>query len=228
MADFDPMQPVNGSPLVPAATVSPQDIAEMRARVNAATEGPWAYRTHEIDDWGVIRTTATKSRRVVATARAGGSSGLDPHRQAGDDPCRSNGEFIAHARSDMPRLLDAIEALTAENARLRKQVEYEQRCGAEYVASLADVRAENAQLASERDTLRDAVAEGWSIIGGLRAEVEAAHAAAKSDALWHGPMTDVVADIRPALTAQPGESPLADPEYPELVRMARESSKDGD
>lgn len=72
--DFDPQQPVGGSPLAPAATISPQEIAEMRER--------WA--------------------RVVGDVPVGALDKSD----RGERP----GGLIG---ADIPRLLDAIEALTA-------------------------------------------------------------------------------------------------------------------
>lgn len=81
---------------------------------------------------------------------------------------------------------DAIEALTAENARLTSErddaasvirsLQDELRKAADAGVRLMDERralkAEVERLTSERDTLRDAVAEGGQVIEGLRTEVE--------------------------------------------------------
>lgn len=102
------------------ALLTADDLRAMRARCDAATEGPWLYRPHEFDDWGMVRISHPSEPWVVATARAGGPADLGEHRAAKTDPYRHNGEFIAHARADMPRLLDAVEALTGEVARLKR------------------------------------------------------------------------------------------------------------
>lgn len=94
------------------------ELRVMRARCDAATEGPWLYRPHELDGWGTVRISHPNDTRIVAIACGGGSTDLDQHQRDGTDPYRPNGEFIAHARADMPRLLDAVEALTAKSQQL--------------------------------------------------------------------------------------------------------------
>lgn len=94
------------------------DLRKMRERCDAATEGPWLYRPYEFDDWGMVRISHQSEPWIVANARAGGQTDLDQHRRHGLDPYRHNGEFIARARTDMPRLLDEVAALRAENERL--------------------------------------------------------------------------------------------------------------
>ncbi|WP_395454657.1 hypothetical protein ACHMW5_13385 [Azospirillum melinis] len=100
---------------------TPEELAAIRERANAATEGPWLYRPHKMDDWGTVRISDAEEPYFVARAQAGGPTDHAAHRAAGTDPYERNGLFIAHARTDVPRLLDLIEALRAENERLTKE-----------------------------------------------------------------------------------------------------------
>lgn len=81
-------------------------IAEIRARAEAATEGPWfhngiaLYEMHDDPDDGVLR------RFSVPT--------IWTHQDEITGP--ANGAFIAHARSDVPWLL-------AENDRLQAAID---------------------------------------------------------------------------------------------------------
>ena len=78
---------------------TPNELAAIRERAAKATKGPW-YR-----------------RQGYVYRRD------DPHNAFGFrvDDCRGpcvDADFIAHARSDIPRLLDALEEKDAEIARL--------------------------------------------------------------------------------------------------------------
>jgi hypothetical protein len=71
----------------------------IRERINAATEGPWEV---DADDARQIRTAG--DGYWVASMRA------IYNDEGSDESVRiSNAEFIAHARTDLPRLLDAVE-----------------------------------------------------------------------------------------------------------------------
>ncbi|MDB6134210.1 MAG: hypothetical protein JWM59_2453 [Verrucomicrobiales bacterium] len=73
------------------------------------TPGPWSYRPHSLDDWGVVRD---KAGNIVACARAGR---LVPHlemdrcRQDKTDPFCGNGRLIAAA----PELLEEMREILA-------------------------------------------------------------------------------------------------------------------
>lgn len=83
-------------------------LDEIRAREQAATNGPWeAY-----DDWYdgplcAVRTSVGGTEGHVA------STAVDPTRDSYDSE-RSNAQFIAHAREDIPWLLATVERLTHE------------------------------------------------------------------------------------------------------------------
>lgn len=96
--------------------LSPEKLAEIRARAEAATPGPWYYRPREHDDWGQIRTAPGDDgfAALIACARSGGyptEDELDQHRHNGTDPYGPNALFIVHAREDVPALLAEVERL---------------------------------------------------------------------------------------------------------------------
>lgn len=91
------------------------NIEEIRERCEKATAGPWMQKEladcseiYDANSWG-------KALRPLALV---GSSTIDA-------------EFIAHAREDIPALLDHIEALHSELTKRRKLAE-------DYYQSLVD------------------------------------------------------------------------------------------
>lgn len=108
-----------------ADLLSPEELEEIRQREQAATKGPWLLysgplrpefptRVHEI--------TTVSGRAVV---KWGGFDGVEsPKREIA-----STARFLAHARTDIPRLLAHIEALEKraekKDAALRKVISVE-------------------------------------------------------------------------------------------------------
>ncbi len=95
MADFTP--------------IPQEELDVMRAQEEAATKGPWEDTGDAIshEDW-------SKTEIIY-------------HAGKGDNDCacfigwkEEDRIFAAHARTDQPRLLDAYEALLADNKRLRE------------------------------------------------------------------------------------------------------------
>ena len=81
--------------------MSELDLDAIRARCDAATRGPWTY-----DEAGYVDVGLPRSRSIAI--------GIEI-----DATAKSDGDFIAHARTDIPALLAHIEelaerALTAE------------------------------------------------------------------------------------------------------------------
>ena len=70
-------------------------IAEIRARLDAATPGPW----HKHDDEPWVTNSATPPMRIIATGLRG-----QPE----------NADLIAHAPADIAWLLDEVERVTLE------------------------------------------------------------------------------------------------------------------
>jgi len=83
--------------------LSEKELAEIRARYEAATPGPWRYmaegRDHMSGD-SFIRTGSPEDRHDDLFLTAGNQPASD-----------ADYEFIANARQDIPRLLTEIERL---------------------------------------------------------------------------------------------------------------------
>lgn len=75
-----------------------EELAAIRRRLQATTPGPWCH--HE----GFIETCSEPARLLGVTLQRS-EKGLDTL------PGEANAAFIAHARSDIPRLLAEIERL---------------------------------------------------------------------------------------------------------------------
>lgn len=93
--------------------MTPEQLAEIKARAAAATPGPWEYienRFNVEDDNGdhIGSIRAIEARMWIAAV-----DDVHPPEEA-----EGNALFIAHARTDIPMLIDEIERLRAENARL--------------------------------------------------------------------------------------------------------------
>ena len=95
-------------------TAEPLDLAAIRARVEAATGGPW-----EVDDSGfeveVNDSTLTLSLyidREPASAH---------ERAHGPKMSPEDATFIAHARTDIPALLGLVEHLLADGEHVRRE-----------------------------------------------------------------------------------------------------------
>jgi len=90
-------------------------VKELRELLDKATPGPWVYRPHKNDDWGVVRATDGNGY-PIAQARAGRHVTDDEyaaHRVAKTDPFEANARLIAAARNHLPAILARIEALEA-------------------------------------------------------------------------------------------------------------------
>jgi len=67
------------------------------------TPGPWFYRPHELDDWGVVRSA---DGFVVTQARINCDfETQEAHRASGTDPAEANARLIASS----PALAEALE-----------------------------------------------------------------------------------------------------------------------
>ena len=101
------------------------NLAEIEARAEAATEGPWAWEDWERDD-GPKEFSLTSPPHT----RYGGTSETfhdlrnelirdDDGYISGEGISKEDRDFIAHARTDIPKLIAAIRARDAEIERLR-------------------------------------------------------------------------------------------------------------
>ena len=87
--------------------MTPEQLAAIRARAEAATPGPW----HDDQD-GMVYSTCQPGCAVVINDI---------------DLAVEDAEFIAHAREDIPALVAEVERLQTELARMRPVVEAAQR-----------------------------------------------------------------------------------------------------
>jgi hypothetical protein len=118
-------------------------LREIEERAKAATPGPWRTRVDDIDDWGQVRGLGPDGRMwTVAMARAGrfvSSEEEDACRWPSKaDPYGHNAEFIAHAREDVPALVEEIRRLRAGIAKALDAYTYE--AAFEVIAALGGSR----------------------------------------------------------------------------------------
>ncbi len=129
----------------PGGPQSGPDLDPIRARVEAATEGPWVADCDagDADRWYVDRLDRGPVCHVGMSEAAPGDA-----------------DFIAHARQDVPALLDEVARMTAlvESSRQTAQdyadevaAAHEERDDAQIAADVRWKAAES--LAAERDAL---------------------------------------------------------------------------
>lgn len=102
-------------------SVLPPDLAAIRARCEAATEGPWSAP----DDSGLVFAPNAKAggETIIAEPRGWGyftgrgSGGLGLSAEEAAKRMDANRVFIAHARQDIPALLTALTAAMAEGSK---------------------------------------------------------------------------------------------------------------
>lgn len=133
--------------------------AQIRARAEAATDGPWESDSADPSIW---------SPDVIVI---GNYTRADDYNSAAwEDATEADREFIAHARSDIPWLLAEVERLTAENQEQRARLSAYRSpdAGAAFDAMHDEARQIEA-LTAERDVALskiDRVAdlfEGWHV-----------------------------------------------------------------
>lgn len=133
--------------------LSSDDLAAIRARADAAIEGPWEVRYGDPYMAGPTWTLRQAGKPGIRLAVS----------QYGFDDMA---EFIAHARSDIPNLLTEVDRLQREVARLRKHTPFVafrsdgkhcSSCGLpleheDHVGGIADfLRYQPVELSSEYD-----------------------------------------------------------------------------
>lgn len=90
-------------------------IAASRARCEAATKGPWVAQKPRYNKQGRSYRAPVTSKTVpqcaVCTTFQSESRWDYKHFASGVVPIPANGLFIAHARTDLPRALEALEVM---------------------------------------------------------------------------------------------------------------------
>lgn len=99
-------------------TLTPARLAEIRARAEKATPGPWKWANHDCAG-GLTEWIEGPDGKCVP--------GIALFDCFYFEPQGSNAAFIAHARTDIPALLSAVEALQAEVATARDTAAREMR-----------------------------------------------------------------------------------------------------
>ncbi len=99
-----------------AEPLTDEQLAEIDARANAATPGPWSHCLIpdcievEVEHWDLFSPTHTNSDGTQI------GDSVACHTANGEDA-----EFIKHSRADVPALLAEVRRLRAENAELRAE-----------------------------------------------------------------------------------------------------------
>lgn len=115
-----------------SAPLSEQQLAEIRSRAEAATEGPWgAYEdsTGRLDIVASLKETGygyTGRRQIAQTVDLPMDN--DPNHRDWDDEAdeeqsRADGKFIAAARTDVPLLLAEVDRLRTERDEFADRVD---------------------------------------------------------------------------------------------------------
>ena len=132
--------------------VTPKELHECRKRVEDATPGPWDVRRAD-DVMGGFDYFVEAGPMTVAVA----AEDTRPHAGMG---ARRDAAFIAHAREDVPRLLDTIAALEADLFRVAEalgRVQYPDG-HAPYRGSVDEMIARATGLSRAEDMRGDAIA----------------------------------------------------------------------
>lgn len=87
------------------------DIEQIKARAEAATPGPWSYYKTISGDY------------LIELPADDGAPLAHIHLHQGKDEQGRNAAFIAHARTDIPLLIQEIDRLQAELLSLRVMVD---------------------------------------------------------------------------------------------------------
>jgi hypothetical protein len=130
---------------------APLNLDAIRARADAATEGPWRAERH-IDfpsEPGYLVYVAPADGSEFGTA---GDVGWTDHQ--------ADAEFIANARTDIPDLLAEVTRLRAELVQAELDVaslcalrDQQEREGFARLARIKDIQDDRAALTAERDAL---------------------------------------------------------------------------
>ena len=133
-------------------------VQEIRARLEAATPGPW-LTLKRAPDLGATEIGAqldTPDARVIADTELWGRKPTEQNVQ--------DAAFIAHAREDVPYLLARLDALTAERDVLRVERDIARRVEQESSAAADAWQAEAVKVRAERDALAARLAAAESAL----------------------------------------------------------------
>ena len=95
------------------------ELDAIKARAEAATEGPWTWSGSEAPVLGGYAGTSYRYSEEVIEAEHHGECGCRSLCQLELTVGKADGEFIAHARQDIPALLAALESVLELHQRNR-------------------------------------------------------------------------------------------------------------
>ena len=146
-------------------TLTEEQKAEIRARADAATPGPWRHVHGRLRPQFkmIINQVSAGGRAVVAWA---GFDGLD----ASKTQIKADAHFIAHAREDIPTLLSALEAA---NKRADEAEALVERLKREAVQHAQEARTANATIAEAYQAVTGGAGEpgNWHGAEPIKAEL---------------------------------------------------------
>lgn len=99
-------------------TTLPDKLREIEERCEKATEGPWFY---DWGNWEIESRSDSSFRTSVCSMTPEDRLSCDGQEQNPVDSS-DDGEFIAHARTDIPKLLKVIEKLMEQRNGFRDEV----------------------------------------------------------------------------------------------------------
>lgn len=108
---------------------SPTDLAAMKERCEAASKGSWVSTDTEFGEWVV--DIPADGFSTIETLSFG-----DMETNSGQDI--ANADFVAAARTDLPLLLDVLDAAYAEIERLRAGWIAEERKASAYYEEMME------------------------------------------------------------------------------------------
>ena len=89
-------------------------LEDIKARAEAATEGPWEWDGNDIDQCGTSWGSVVENTVSCMSYCYGGS--------VTQEVKSADRDFIAHARTDIPKLVAALEAVQAKVKELQDDI----------------------------------------------------------------------------------------------------------
>lgn len=136
------------------------DEAAIRARLEAATEGPWTAEAGGSEGHYIFGPEGSRAP-MRGRARVASCTWLDWYETEAD------AEFIAHARTDIPLLLAALDEARTQVERLHFDLDREARARQEAEGAIERVRAE-VEVFTERANAFDGTPIGDSYAAAAR------------------------------------------------------------
>lgn len=128
--------------------MTPEQREAIKTREKAATPGPWVQSTHVPN----MSTIGSSSGAIADVSLWSFGEPGNPEESL------ANAEFIAHARTDIPALLEDLEAAEAKNTHISKLLDLSVISLGIYCESRDTFKHENRDLERERNEAREKLA----------------------------------------------------------------------